>query len=163
MEFILNRDFLIFFHRSSIKAYLSLILCKYKHCRISDSFDTILVLFRTFLLEISRKFRRAFVVAITNFYFLPYTEKQNLLGYRKIWLALQPTETVLRTDLSVDLTEKSVVSKKNWSVVTKTMSFLRQRTKSVETTEKSVFAKDLVRCLKNHEFFETTDQIFRAN
>jgi hypothetical protein len=43
------------------------------------------------------------------------------------------------------------------------MSFLRQRIKSVETTEKSVVAKDLARCLKNREFFETTDQIFRVN
>jgi hypothetical protein len=43
------------------------------------------------------------------------------------------------------------------------MRFLRHWTKSVETTEKSVVAKDLVRCLKNHEFFETPDQIFRAN
>jgi hypothetical protein len=55
------------------------------------------------------------------------------------------------------------MSQKNWSVVSKTMSFLRQRPKSVEITEKSVVAKDLVRCLKNHEFFETTDQVFRAN
>jgi hypothetical protein len=31
------------------------------------------------------------------------------------------------------------------------MSFLIQRTKSIETTENSVVSKDLVRCLKNHE------------
>jgi hypothetical protein len=65
---------------------------------------------------------------------MPHWRSEKLIIYtEKQNLLGYRLKTVLQTDLSVDLTEKSVVT------------------------------KDLVRFLKTHEFFETMDQIYRAN